>query len=66
MMSPSGLYLTCVSARSCPERRIGLIFAVNGEGRDGSRGGRGLCSCGDSQNARSMFAVLVRGFSMSR
>jgi hypothetical protein len=29
MMSPSALYLTCVSARSCPERRIGLIFAVD-------------------------------------
>lgn len=28
MMSPSGLYLTCVSARSCPERRIGLMSAV--------------------------------------
>lgn len=27
-MSPSGLYLTWVSARSCPERRIGLMSAV--------------------------------------
>ena len=27
-MSPSALYLTCVSARSCPESRIGLILTV--------------------------------------
>jgi hypothetical protein len=28
MMSPSPLYLTCVSARSCPESKIGLMVAV--------------------------------------
>ena len=34
-MSPSALYLTWVSARSCPERRIGLMVGV----RDGDVGG---------------------------
>jgi hypothetical protein len=28
MMSPSPLYLTCVSARSCPESKIGLMVAL--------------------------------------
>lgn len=26
MISPSALYLTCVSARSCPESKIGLML----------------------------------------
>lgn len=28
IISPSALNLTCVSARSCPESKIGLIVAV--------------------------------------
>jgi hypothetical protein len=42
-MSPSALYLTCVSARSWPESKIGLILTgcVGAEGGSaGSSGGR--------------------------
>lgn len=40
-MSPSGLYLTWVSARSWPDSKMGLMFAVRvGAGEGGSLGGR--------------------------
>jgi hypothetical protein len=50
-MSPSALYLTCVSARSCPESKMGLMFAVCvwGRTRGGIYGGRAaFVNFGDS------------------
>jgi hypothetical protein len=66
MMSPSALYLTCVSARSCPDSRIGLMVVVCEGKSDGGIGGGEAAAANFGDSADIDGLVLEVGCRKSR